>query len=399
MAQQQRIRFSKEQRKQVLERSNYHCLCCGKKLELGDEDCTIDHVIPLSRGGTNDIDNLVTLCFDCNSYKSNDIYVPHSFFRNASAAKTRELDEYFSAWYDTVYKDMPKDKNPLISPRSAFFFVPVYGINSKKSFMRLSKKIAHSSNYMFLCDLVTEENRQEIEEDSGIHCQNVVNDMHQLAYFNRKRKDTVAIYAIHSAKSKKVIAIFGVIIDRQHQRLVVYSPYQNSAGDVLDDITMRFLRDLATSVQYFLHIRINQIFAFRAENAKDIYNSSYSADRLREWYGNSFSKIYGKDFKDEYGVLYQCAYIPPDYGQAVGIKHGLALYVITLRFADEEDTKDLYQQYTRTRATFDKNVSELDEDEYDQEAYDALVAVDKEHKEQFDQSLALAEKRWDKAHN
>ena len=128
MAQQQRIRFSKEQRKQVLERSNYHCLCCGKKLELGDEDCTIDHVIPLSRGGTNDIDNLVTLCFDCNSYKSNDIYVPHSFFRNASAAKTRELDEYFSAWYDTVYKDMPKDKNPLISPRSAFFFVPVYGL-------------------------------------------------------------------------------------------------------------------------------------------------------------------------------------------------------------------------------------------------------------------------------
>ena len=58
-------------RKIVLERDTYKCHICGatsiqSKLE-------VDHIIPLSRGGTDDIDNYVTLCFDCNRGKSSDI--------------------------------------------------------------------------------------------------------------------------------------------------------------------------------------------------------------------------------------------------------------------------------------------------------------------------------------
>lgn len=40
------------------------CLCCKEKKPL-----TIDHVIPLSRGGTNSIDNIQPLCRECNSRK------------------------------------------------------------------------------------------------------------------------------------------------------------------------------------------------------------------------------------------------------------------------------------------------------------------------------------------
>lgn len=43
---------------------------CGHKcLACGSDDATIDHVIPLSRGGKNDLDNLQVLCFSCNSRK------------------------------------------------------------------------------------------------------------------------------------------------------------------------------------------------------------------------------------------------------------------------------------------------------------------------------------------
>jgi 5-methylcytosine-specific restriction endonuclease McrA len=40
------------------------CLCCAQKREL-----TVDHVIPISMGGPNTIDNLQPLCQSCNSAK------------------------------------------------------------------------------------------------------------------------------------------------------------------------------------------------------------------------------------------------------------------------------------------------------------------------------------------
>jgi len=50
--------------KEIFERDNYTCLKCGKK-----EDLTIDHIIPLSKNGTNGNSNLQTLCMGCNQKK------------------------------------------------------------------------------------------------------------------------------------------------------------------------------------------------------------------------------------------------------------------------------------------------------------------------------------------
>lgn len=46
---------------------DFRCLRCGKRAP--DIRLTVDHVIPLELGGTNDIDNLQPLCFECNSGK------------------------------------------------------------------------------------------------------------------------------------------------------------------------------------------------------------------------------------------------------------------------------------------------------------------------------------------
>jgi 5-methylcytosine-specific restriction endonuclease McrA len=42
------------------------CLACGKA-EPGD--LTVDHVIPLGRGGSNTIENVQPLCSECNGIK------------------------------------------------------------------------------------------------------------------------------------------------------------------------------------------------------------------------------------------------------------------------------------------------------------------------------------------
>ncbi len=52
-------------RPMVLERDSYSCVYCASQEKL-----VVDHVVPVSRGGWTDIDNLVTACRRCNSGKA-----------------------------------------------------------------------------------------------------------------------------------------------------------------------------------------------------------------------------------------------------------------------------------------------------------------------------------------
>ena len=51
----------------IFVRDNFTCQYCGVK--LGKRQCTVDHVIPKSRGGKNKFDNVVCSCFECNNKK------------------------------------------------------------------------------------------------------------------------------------------------------------------------------------------------------------------------------------------------------------------------------------------------------------------------------------------
>ncbi len=49
--------------------SSGECYYCGRKFE--QKDLTMDHKIPLSRGGRSSKDNLVPACKECNNAKKN----------------------------------------------------------------------------------------------------------------------------------------------------------------------------------------------------------------------------------------------------------------------------------------------------------------------------------------
>lgn len=56
--------ISRSLSKAVFERDMYRCKKCGTHLDL-----SVDHIVPESKGGTLDMDNLQTLCRPCNSRK------------------------------------------------------------------------------------------------------------------------------------------------------------------------------------------------------------------------------------------------------------------------------------------------------------------------------------------
>lgn len=57
-------RYTVEEWKALCDKYDNRCLCCGRQVQL-----TADHIVPLTCGGSNWIDNIQPLCFPCNSSK------------------------------------------------------------------------------------------------------------------------------------------------------------------------------------------------------------------------------------------------------------------------------------------------------------------------------------------
>lgn len=88
--------LSKKLRFEVLKRDRFTCQYCSAKPPKVPLE--IDHIDPVSRGGTNDIDNLVTACFDCNRGKSNNRLdsIPDTLIEKSECKRLaqQQYDEY-----------------------------------------------------------------------------------------------------------------------------------------------------------------------------------------------------------------------------------------------------------------------------------------------------------------
>lgn len=61
--------ISRAAERAVFERFNHECNICGREIEFYDGE--VDHIIPLSKDGTNNLENLQWLCGMCNKLKGN----------------------------------------------------------------------------------------------------------------------------------------------------------------------------------------------------------------------------------------------------------------------------------------------------------------------------------------
>ena len=79
-------------------RDNYRCQYCGKhRNDLNRRDClTRDHVKPISRGGTNTWDNVVSACTKCNARKGNRLPMECGMYPKSTPKEPRYV---VMVWY------------------------------------------------------------------------------------------------------------------------------------------------------------------------------------------------------------------------------------------------------------------------------------------------------------
>jgi hypothetical protein len=106
----------------VFKRDNFRCQYCGRSSD--EVTLEIDHLVPVSKGGTNDFDNLITACRECNKQKSN-----HDIVENCYADKP-VTKEVFNKNNNTELSNRKIRVDLTIDPclKTAFYkAVPIHG--------------------------------------------------------------------------------------------------------------------------------------------------------------------------------------------------------------------------------------------------------------------------------
>jgi hypothetical protein len=65
-----RSKLSAELQQQIRARANYLCEYCHTSEQWQYVQFTIDHILPIAQGGTDNFDNLALACFHCNRRKT-----------------------------------------------------------------------------------------------------------------------------------------------------------------------------------------------------------------------------------------------------------------------------------------------------------------------------------------
>lgn len=88
--------LSKKIRFEVFKRDGFRCAYCGKTPP--DALLEVDHIVPKAEGGPDDINNLITACFDCNRGKSKIPLTKAPAQMSENLAILREKEEQYAEY-------------------------------------------------------------------------------------------------------------------------------------------------------------------------------------------------------------------------------------------------------------------------------------------------------------
>lgn len=110
--------MTKKMRFDVFKRDHFTCQYCGQKPPAVVLE--VDHIHPVSNGGSNDIHNLLTACFDCNRGKSDRFLSSIPITVEQRAEVLREKEEQLKA-YERLLKTIRRNAEKRVDQIEAHF--------------------------------------------------------------------------------------------------------------------------------------------------------------------------------------------------------------------------------------------------------------------------------------
>lgn len=220
-----RARFTKEERRRILRENQVVCANCGRPLT--ERDMTIEHVIPVSRGGTNADENLCCLCQACNREKRDLFYLPQGYYLAIrETARYRKIEAHVREWYQSLPEGQKCDlvRYPLISI-AQMFYLTVNGDGQAGSFKGHRKKAVQ--NYLgarLEWRLAGDAYRSRAEALAGLTAKEMRAHICG-GMTDPKEPPRAGIYVLHKISTGKLMAVAAVRYFEERKFLKIWVPW------------------------------------------------------------------------------------------------------------------------------------------------------------------------------
>lgn len=175
--------ISKKTRFEVFKRDNFTCQYCGS--HPPQVILHVDHINPVSKGGENDSDNLITSCLNCNIGKGAKLLtsVPQSLQDKAKEIAEREeqLKGYSEiiqskkdriedeAWrvgeeLDALYEDGSINRSYLVSIKRFLEKLGLHDVLDAAEIARAAKPYSRNTRFKYFCGVCWNKINREKED-------------------------------------------------------------------------------------------------------------------------------------------------------------------------------------------------------------------------------------------
>lgn len=240
--------YGRFDKKEILKKTKGICARCGIRLNM--DTASVEHVIPISRGGWDGPANLVPLCPACNAMKDDLLYIPRWFY--TAIGDTPLLDRLtrdFSTWFrETVKTDFPINKYPLISPRLSL------QINILMKSGRVAGRKTYIPGNIITWSYIGKNDQEEVQETTGVHtgklCRTLRTAIDRIPGHadQENEKRPMAAYALRKESTGKILALGGILYDHENRRAAILVPYDTLPSHYRPPILWSLVRALSDAL-------------------------------------------------------------------------------------------------------------------------------------------------------